>query len=174
MSGLLNGLQTGFAGGVMPFLQSVAQIVSSTFSQITSSLPQLASGLAAKAKPFLSAAQPYISQAQSLLTSGGSFSLGGFNVQVPAGLSNLLHFGGGGLLAEPVYGVGARTGRGYALGESGPEHVVPGSSMARVEALLAALLDATAASPSATGQALADALNGVTRTAAAKGSYAVR
>jgi hypothetical protein len=57
----------------------------------------------------------------------------------------LVRMAGGGVISEPVIGVGLRSGRGYALGEHGKETVTPGEHGSATEALLAAIAEILAA-----------------------------
>jgi hypothetical protein len=61
---------------------------------------------------------------QRKINSGGSWRPYG-------GIPHMNHvhvdfFGKGGVIREPVHGIGQRTGRGYVIGENGPETITPG------------------------------------------------
>jgi tape measure domain-containing protein len=51
--------------------------------------------------------------------------LAGFGVSNKMSTPNVKALAGGGVISEPVLGVGARSGSGYLLGESGPEAITP-------------------------------------------------
>jgi cell wall-associated NlpC family hydrolase len=84
-------------------------------------------------------------------------------------------FGRGGVISEPVVGVG-QSGRAYSFAENGPETVIPngGGSLGRVEALLAQLVREVRKAPARTGAATAAGIGGITRSAAAAGYYSTR
>lgn len=82
--------------------------------------------------------------------------------------------GGGGVIGEPVLGVG-RSGRQYVFGERGDETVIPGRHPMRgTEARLESLADVVAALPGMIGSAVADALDGVSRRGAYRSAYSAR
>jgi hypothetical protein len=86
-------------------------------------------------------------------------------------------YGRGGVISEPVIGIGQRSGRGYSFAENGPETVIPGTGtggLARVEALLAQLVREVRKAPARTGAATAAGIGGITRSAAAAGYYSTR
>jgi hypothetical protein len=88
--------------------------------------------------------------------------------------SYLRFMGGGGVIEEPVFGLGA-SGRQYMIGESGPETVLPGRHPMRgTEARLDSLADVVAALPDMIGSAVADALDGVSRRGAYRSAYSAR
>jgi hypothetical protein len=56
--------------------------------------------------------------------SGGGF-LGGLLGGLVGGAKSMLGFAEGGVINEPVVGVGTKSGSGYTIGEEGPEAIVP-------------------------------------------------
>lgn len=84
-------------------------------------------------------------------------------------------YANGGVIMEPVAGVGLRSGAGYMFGEKGPETVTPGlggpGGHGPTLHLLGRIADALDRLPARTGGAVGDVLNGTAATAAARGWY---
>jgi len=84
-------------------------------------------------------ATPIIEAFRNLLAglhAGGGISsgLGGFLGGIFGAVKSFFGFASGGILTEPVVGIGANTGSGYAFGERGAEAIVPLSAMDNAEA----------------------------------------
>jgi len=83
-------------------------------------------------------------------------------------------YGRGGLITEPVAGIGLRSGRGYGFGEHGTERVTPGPGPADdglIPALLEDLITAVYASAGMTGDAVGTALSRSARRAGYRALY---
>jgi phage-related protein len=85
-------------------------------------------------------------------------------------------YGKGGPINEPVVGYGVNTGRGYVMGESGPEWVVPqsqmrGDSQEAILARLDALILATRQIPAGVGDRVGGAIGGSAQAAAFRNRY---
>jgi hypothetical protein len=83
------------------------------------------------------------------------------------------YYGNGGMITEPVIGFGTQSGRGYVLGERGPEMVTPagGSSISDVVARLERLIQVTAAVPAGVGQHVGGAIGGAAQAASFRTRY---
>ena len=113
--------------------------------------------------------------------SGAGIPPGGFVSPSKAGtlgqgkISAISRLFGGGLITEPVAGVGLLSGRGYALGERGVERVTPGAGPAGDWGPLLARLDRLIAAaergPARTANGLHEALTRAGRRAAYGGMY---
>ena len=83
-------------------------------------------------------------------------------------------FAKGGVISEPIIGLG-RSGKSYSFGERGDETVVPGQFSVRgIERRLDQLIRAIDRNADATAAGVADALNGVSRSASYRAAYSVR
>jgi SLT domain-containing protein len=94
-----------------------------------------------------------------------------------AALSRPGGYANGGVLTEPVFGIGA-SGKSYTFGESGSEVITSQGGLASlaghlryIGALLEALIDVSAAAPRKTSAGVAGALGGVARGAAYAAIY---
>jgi TP901 family phage tail tape measure protein len=97
---------------------------------------------------------------------GSSGGFGGFGI--PPGGS----FRHGGVLTEPIAGIGLKSGRGYQF--HAPEVVTSERGLADLAGLLAELIEAVEQNSSDTGDAVAAALGGIARDASYRGAYSPR
>jgi hypothetical protein len=201
MQGLLEGLQNGFSGGVQPYLEKIGGWVQQAWQTIAGGSSAMAAHVGQRAADIagrvLQQGHNLLSKARSVaaqINKGGTYSLGGFSVTIPPGLlsggsvgniaskvtSAIASWGGGfargGMINEPVVGVGA-SGRLYRFGEAGTEAVSSQADLQDVAALLRAVLlelralrKLSAVQPERTGQAVGVALNnGARRVALSRG-----
>lgn len=98
----------------------------------------------------------------------------------PGQIGSMHGYGLGGIIAEPIRGVGLKSGHSYMFGEHGPETVTPGMHAygsgggGDITTHLKRIADLMAGAPHAHADALADALNGVAHQAARRGMYSNR
>jgi TP901 family phage tail tape measure protein len=90
-------------------------------------------------------------------------------------------YGLGGIIAEPIRGVGLKSGHSYMFGEHGPETVTPGThayggggDTGHLRQIVNLLTEMNTSAPGRHADALTDALNGVAHQAARRGMYSNR
>lgn len=109
-----NTLSNSLAQGFIKGFQKGESVLGAFTEAILTSMANIAAQQAAAAG---------VAGLLSLIPGVGSFG------SIFSALGGLFKFAGGGVISEPVYGVGAKSKRGYLIGESGPEMVSPLNGM---------------------------------------------
>lgn len=121
-------------------------------------LQKLWNGMESVAGGLLGWLQHLLSQVSSL-TGGLHIHLG---AMATATGNRVTHMANGGVIGEPVFGIGLRSGNPYAFGENGPETVIPGRRGTGTTLIINVAVPATV-NPRAAGQQIAELILPYTR-----------
>lgn len=97
-------------------------------------------------EPILARLGDFLRKSFTAMPTGGGTGIMGVLGPLFAGVKGLFGFAKGGVIDEPVAGVGLESGRGYSLGEKGPEMVTPlkGASVNAIPEVIPPLKGASA------------------------------